>query len=466
MGAVRARELPTSKYPNEVHEGYAPAPLDQLSMDNGVRKFNHQQFSLTTDEANYALSYLRRAFPLLENYSFVASDEVVNEQILLHEDKSSGFPFSQMGCPKKRQAFETFGLEQIESYYRNHLSVVSSTLKDELRPLGKDARFFRPQDVSSYVEGVRLFYYQNEYLMRAFDSPVFCKYTNPGPELAEVFRRIQAHSKFRYAADGSSWDANFPISVASVIATFRSCVDRERVQRYYRMMYNGVTDVQGRLLRLVGQPSGHFLTSVDNCLCHMVLMAVHAYRRGLSLDQFESELLFYCCGDDLIWSSVTDLFNPHDIDATYSSLGVYLEYEFLEPKPVGELSFCGASPVERNIFGVRLLSYYMSHPKCKASLRFVKRKSAPLDTLGKICSIAQLFFMNEQLFNYARALFFDCLAKFVAEGKVFPTDPNVLGFVRAMEPLTLARRYTGFENSGPANAEFKSESDAEAARND
>jgi hypothetical protein len=424
----------------------------------------HAQQSLTTAEAEFALEYLNSWFPALDMNSQIASDEVVNLQLALHDDRSSGDPWSSLGCPQKLQAFEKFGLQQLEEYYASHWSVVSSTLKDELRKVGKDARFFRPQDVSSYIEGVRLFYHQNEYLTQTFASPVFCRYVTPGTALSRVFQSIESHSENRYAADGSSWDANFPLAVASVIATFRAKHSPERFQRYYRQMYNGVTRVMGEGLRLIGQPSGHYNTSVDNCLAHMVLIAVHGYRHGLSVEQINADLLYYCCGDDIIWSTKSNIFAPANIDATYSSLGVYLEYEYLVGKSVMWLSFCGATPIKRDIRGVRYMSYYMSHPKCHASLLLHRVKSRPLDVLNKLCCIAQLYFMNEDLFNYAKTIFTTTLSNYVASNLVSFRDPNVLGCLRALNEQVLIEKYTGFETSSSPRGRFKS--DAEAQRRD
>lgn len=414
-------------------------------MENGVRKFKHRQHLFTTEEVEFALMYLRKTFPSLDKYSELANDTEVILEIADHDDRSAGDPFQAWGTPTKESAVESYGLEQLEDYYHTNTPIVAATLKDELRPVGKDSRFFRPQCVASYIEGVRLFSHQNEYITRTFESPVFCRYVTPGSALTEVFRRLASHSKNIYAADGASWDANFPLACAEIIATFRAAKFPNRVRRYYRNMYNGYTNVGGHIIHLVGQPSGHHNTTVDNCLAHLIIMAVHAYRSGLSLDEFEKEVLYYCCGDDLIWSTLTDVFNPYDLDRTYASIGVYLEYEYFTPQPITKLSFCGTSYVVREFNGMHVPGNYLSHAKAHVSLHFHPRNLRPLDILAKICSISQLLFMKEDLFSAATKCYESTLALFVSQGVVSFNCPDVRGHLAAMEPHTLMRRYTMFE---------------------
>lgn len=449
MARVIPRPLPTTKYPDLSCQGYAPAPLDMISLKNGARKFVHSQHPLTIDEYNYALTYLHDMFPYLPDHSSLADSDEVELQLLVHADKSAGVPFLSWGAATKGDAYEKFGVQQIHEYYCSNTPIITATLKDELRPIGKDARFFRPQCVAAYSEGVRLFYEQNKYLTETLESPVFCRYIIPGPDMTTLFTNLQHFSPNNYAADGSSWDANFQLSVADVICNFRARgmpkENRERVRRYYSLMYNGYTEIHGEIVNIVGNPSGHYNTSVDNALAHMVLMAVTAFRKGLTQSQFRSELLYYACGDDLIWSSRNNVFNPHDLDEVYSSLGVYLEFEFLEPKDVSQLSFCGMSPCVRRYNHVDVPGYYLSRPRAMAALYLHKKKMSPKDVLAKVCSIAQLYFMYKPYFKYTRQLYMELLAKYVSNGEVSPRDVDVLGHIRAMEPIRLIRKYTSWE---------------------
>lgn len=434
--------MPQTKFPQEEWEGFAPAPLDSISLVNGVRKFDHPQCLIETTEAQFALEYLTSLFPHLQSHSQLATDSEVYISLATHGDKAAGDPWCQLGAPDKEDAVDIFGLDQIEEFYVKTTPIIGATLKDELRPIGKDARFFRPADVSSYVEGARLFHHQNIYLSRAFESPIFCRFVTPGSALTRVFTSLRDFSPNIYSADGSQWDAHFPLVIASLISSFRSrYLPPERVQRYYACMYNGYTSVGGRLINLIGQPSGHFNTTIDNCLAHLCIMAIHAYRFGLTLPQFREEVLYYCCGDDLILSTRTNVFSPHNLNATYNSLEVYLEFENLEPTSIFKLPFCGVSPVTRTFKGMDFFGYYLSHTRPWASMRIHARESKPVDKLAKICSIAQLMFMNEKLFKLAVAYYNEVLVRLVADDLITLDNPNVRGHLAALDEQRLMTRY-------------------------
>lgn len=412
-------------------------------------KFQHPQVTWNEDEASFALRYLHYLFPMIRQNSVEASDTIVQEKILEHKDKAAGFPWFALGACTKKEAFEKFTLEQLEDYYRDNTSIISSTLKDELRPINKDARFFRPQDVSSYIEGVRLFHHQNEYMCKVHKSPLFLQFVTPGRDLPYMFSQLSSFSSNMYAADGSAWDANFPLFASTIIATFRAQgfegEKDERIARYYQMMYDGYTNVGGHLLNLVGNPSGHHNTSVDNALLHCILMAIHAYRSGIPIEYIEQELFFRVCGDDLVYASRDKIFEPRKLSETYSSLGVYLEFESLEPQQLEDLSFCGVSPFFRNVNGTPSLMYVLSGKRAEAALVIDKKKRTPVQLLAKIASIAQLLFADETRFKIAVKVFHRRLTDYVDTGQLSLFDVNVVGLLRSIEPTVLLRQYLCWE---------------------
>lgn len=447
FGSIPARPLPRGSYEDAIWGGYSQAPLDHVSYVNGVAKFQHDQCLISNDEADYAYRFLHFLFPGVARYSKVATDQEVNVMLQQHADKSAGHPWETMGAPLKGDAVKMFTLDQLEQYYRDNVSVISSTLKDELRAVGKDARLFRPQDISSYVEGVRLFGHQNAYLMATHRSPVFNHFTVPGNDLPRLFRELQQFSPNCYAADGARWDANFQLSVASIIAAFRSCgeLDPERVRRYTSMMYNGYTAWAGELIHLVGQPSGHHNTSVDNSLAHIVLMAIHGYRAGLSFDELVREVKFYCCGDDLIWSTRTKLFEPSKLNETYSNFKVYLEFEFLEPKSVFDLTFVGQKPVLVDFNGVKVLSHTLITDRSIAGLFIDRRGMTLLDKLGRDASLAMQCYQDKDRFTMIMDLFHSRVAKGVADGVLSENDPALQGLLRALSKPALDSMYFHWE---------------------
>jgi len=397
----------------------------------------------------YAFLYLNHLFPLLSRSSVLATDADVAGRFRENGEKASGFPWSMWGAVTKQQALDRFGLQQIADYYRDNTTIISSTLKDELRKVGKDARLFRPQDVSSYVEGIRLFHNQNAYLARTHRSPVFIKFVTPGRDLIYLFSQLMSHSKNLYAADGSQWDANFPLFCVELIASFRSQgfspEDKLRVLRYYEQMYCGFTNVQGNLLRLYGNPSGHHNTSTDNALLHCILMSIHAFRNGLTFDEMDTELFFRACGDDLIYSSLTRIYQPSELSHTYASCGVYLEFESLEPSEITELSFCGVRAMFREVNGFPALMYVLISGRSDATLHLDKKKIEPIDILMKIASICQLLFADKVRFDIAVEVFHQRLTKLVGQHVLSLLDARVVGLLRSIEPNMLMKRYLCWE---------------------
>lgn len=429
--------------------GYARAPLDFKSLSNGIAKFEHLQVSGTSEEAEFALAVLDFLFPLLCMHSSLASDEEVTSLIREKSEKAAGDPWRVRGVHNKGQALDKFGLEEIERCYREFTPVISSTLKDELRPVGKDARLFRPQDVGSYVEGARLFHHQNLHITETHRSPVFCKFVVPGQDIPMMFNSLKRFGGDGFAADGSQWDAHFPLFVAAIIAAFRikQGLPAERVERYYSYMYAGYTLCADEVLQLIGQPSGHFNTSVDNSLGHIVLMAIHAHRCNMTVDDFVSSVKFYSCGDDLIWSTRTLDFWPLRIQETYNSFEVYLEFQSLLPLPVEELIFVGVKSATKMVLQREIKLFTLVSPRSFASLHIHKRKTAvsPLLKLCKFASLAILWFCDEGRYNLAREMFQQELAHAIRKSRLSAADASVCGLMRAIEPNHLLRQYMGWE---------------------
>lgn len=385
----------------------------------------------------------------------VSTDDEVNKMVYDHSDKAAGEPWRCRGAQTKKQCLDRFGLPQIESYYRDNTSVISSTLKDELRLVGKDARLFRPQDVSSYVEGCRLFYHQNEYLSDPLRSPIFCRFQIPGQDVVQMFNSLIAQGGCNFAADGSQWDARFPIVVAAIIAQFRidGGLDRDRVQRYYSQMYNGYTLVLDELLNLVGQPSGHFNTSIDNSLGHMILMAIHACRCGFTIDRFVKEVKFYCCGDDLVWSTTSPLFYPKSMESSYNSLGVYLEFQSYDSLPVDDLVFVGVRTCYKTFENQNVKLFTLVSDRSFASLHLHKRRTErhPIDKLAKFVSLAILWFCDDYRYTLACEMFFQQLARCVAKNQLSTNDVRVEGLASVLNTRRLFRMYMGWETKGVAH---------------
>lgn len=423
-----------SNYPQQVEEGYCPAPLDNSSIEAGIAKFDHGQILPSVEEMEFALGYLNYLFPLYHLHDTLASDD----EILLAFDaerraKTAGFPFAQLGCPTKGQALDRFGLAAIQQYYREFTDVLGCTLKDEIRPVGKKARLFRPQSIASYVEAFRLFQHGNEYLMSNHD-PLFIKFQVPGPDIVDVFSRIARFSVQGYGLDGDGWDARFCLFAASVICAFRSNPEnRDDVYRYYCMMYNGYTRVGGFVYYLPGQPSGHFNTTVDNALCHCVFVAIHSYRNGIRMyAEIAARIQYAVCGDDMLYSTIDPTFTPDTFATTYNSLGVGVSFERLQPTHPFDLCFVG-----HRIFSDRGFPCASLDPtRAIAKSRFRKKKRNAYDHVAKLSSMCQLTYGSKATYDVIYQVMINVISQYsVSLGPEFLY--SIEGLVRASSETTM-----------------------------
>lgn len=440
--------LPSSKFTSAAPIGdFAPAPLDALSLENGVCKYDHPQALVETSFYRYAFAVLDRFFPCLVSHSQLISYEDACEIAKNpdHCNKSSGYPYSFKGAGTKGVALQKFSREFIET----QPCVINATLKDELRKVGADARLFRMQSLHDYLEALQLFSKQNDYLMcsrNLFSTPIFVKYCTPGFDLSRMYNRLRRHGGALHDADAASWDANFPLLLAELICHWRSRdvspEIRKRMIMYYRKIYNGVTNVGGVTFPLVGQSSGHLLTTLDNSLGNIIAMSYHAYRNNLSVEQFYSDVLFYCCGDDLVWSDRTQLFTPWLLSDSYRELGIYLEFSTWEDQKMEELTFVGTFPIVKG----NVVRYYGRVEKLRSSCNFYKRGNSPIDHLAKLVSAAMLVFYHPVFPEFVD----NARAYFMAQAQKDPTlllSPVANGYLRCLNSSFLTQLYDEFEST-------------------
>jgi len=443
--------LPISKFlPTGCREGFVPAPLDAVSLWNGVAKFFHDQHTLDAGAARYLEQYLDSLYPLLIVHSTLSTNDRISELFHSadHARKAAGYPFNQCGCSKKLEAFEHFGgVEGLLSIYAEDTTVIGSTLKDELRPSGKDARFFRPQDAASYAEGARLFDTQNIYLLSCIlISPMFGQYQSPGVDLTHALWSLKDFGLL-HDADGVRWDANLSLAICEFICWWRSRdhPDPKAVKEYYRRMYNGYTTVGGWLFNLKGNPSGHFLTSTDNSLAQMCLMALHAYKEGMSIPDFKQTVRYFCCGDDLVWADRSGKFNPVQLNQTYNAHGAYLEFSSIEPLDFFDLSFVSVHPRIRTYLQTSYSTYVYDPTRLRGKMSCFRKASNALDRLAKLVSYCQLAFGDEQLYAELYGRMMQWLEGAARAGQIDMLSQSVVGLLASCIPSALAVQYFNFE---------------------
>lgn len=445
--------LPQSKYEDIVSNGYAPAPLDPVSVWNGVLKYQHAQVDPDVVEREawrYVEDVLDYYFPMMPLYSGMSLQQQAVESALDsdHADKSSGFPWNLMGFPTKKRAIEAFGADALLRYYRENGTMLYGTLKDETRPVGKDARLFRLTSVDAYLEAYMLFEQQNQYLTsRLGEHPIFARFSTPGFDLSRMYKQLYEHNGHFYDMDAAGWDTCFPNVVASFLAYYRSrgrsAAEKRRIYEYYQHMYCGYTVVAGWQLHLIGQSSGHFLTTTDNSLANIVFMSMHAYYAGLSVEEFIHLVRFFDCGDDLVWSDRSGFFTPEAVARTYLRFGMYLEFTQLEPLKFEDLTFVSTHPMFVKLRGVRVISYSYEPSRILGKMMITKKKATPIDKVMRMASYCML------MFNTHYAQFYDILitmiADYISKGEIDPRDPKLLGVMRSTSYSSISDLYWDFE---------------------
>lgn len=370
------------------------APLDETSYVNGCLKFVHAQRLFTMREETEAVIWLSFVLGGYVHQSLITPSKDIAS--LLEPKATSGWPYCNLYGPVKSDVLKSCSCEQILADLHEFSPVHSSTLKDELRPPGKDARFFRPAGLGLMVLGVHLFSDQCERLMRArLKTPYSIGMVSPGTDLTRMWRKLEAFGGGIVSFDGKSWDANVQLAAASICKRFRRrflpLEAHLDVDFYYDNAYWGWTSYHGTPVRLVGNPSGHFLTASDNTLIQMSMVHLYCVHAKISME----DVLFFVNGDDLILSCKSLRFSVLSMCQFYVDHGMYLEPYADVPKPIWEHSFCGTHPIMYK----GQMFYVYDTSKLRDSLCFKLRKSTPIMHLSKICNIASLLFCDVTAFK-------------------------------------------------------------------
>jgi len=365
--------------------------LDKISFLNGIYKYEHSQKTLTVQETQYLKQMLRQElgpFLLKSKNNHVPFECIPDWVVYL---SSSGYIFQSVIGPLKRDVLALFTCRYLYLCYLSFTSVLSGTLKDELRNYMKDSRFFRYADICAIVAAIHLFGFQNFYLCQDWLLTHICiGMKTPGADMSILWQTIYDFCGEVRSFDGEQWDAHFQIWGAELICDFRcdfaSPEKIEEIQRYYAMMYDGVTNCGGTLLHLIGNSSGHYNTGVDNSLFAIMNVWLYCYRNNISLQ----DVLFYVCGDDLIITSVDPNFTTKGLQNSSNKNGIYLESISEEATPFYECVFCGTHPVDIN----GKIRYTYDVVRQTSSLHYCMRGASAFEYFSKLCSITTNLFYS------------------------------------------------------------------------
>lgn len=400
---------------------YSVPDLTAKSALYGLSRYIHEQRTISSLEMQTLLQWMQIEFgPYLATEMWTKSEAIG----ALDFKKASGLPWCTICGTQKGDAIhyaalklgitaQDVGDSQLEAIYdffeqdfKTFTPIFKLTLKDEIR-LKKPARSFLPAPLQSILVGNRLFGAQNELLARfAMVHPMTIGLQIPGRSIINLFDNLGKFSVNCADADGSAFDANFPLWAAELILNLRCKYlpeeYHELARRYYETTYNGMVACAGFVYHLIGNRSGHTNTSVDNSFLECAGFMLKAIRAGLDYSEFKKLLLYYVNGDDVVWSSKSPLFSPRSMVSHMESLGVYWECGSAEFCKVTEVTFIGMQRVNRLFRDHEYSLYSFRRDKILNSSKYWLKGSASIDKIAKIVSLVILTFGDAELFERCR----------------------------------------------------------------
>lgn len=397
--------LPKSKLVEDIiveQSGYHAAPLDMVSMVNGVLKFEHSFGCMNRSEYFLVKQWLCYMYGGVIAGEMWSVQRAVDE---LDKDKACGCPYNLLYGSLKGDVLENMSGQDLLDDFAAYSQLTVATLKDELREMSKDARVFVPANICMVTAGNFLFGGQNLRIQLSHnDGPIKIGLSTPGVEAYELWNGMYHLSGRCIQADGAQNDAHFAPIIACLIRDFRKeFLPKEYhkwVDLYYDMTYNILCNVRGCLLNFYGQPSGQTNTSMDNSLATLILCMLHAIRRGMTYQDF-SCIFFAIMGDDLMLRDPFGVFTPEGMNETWNSVGMFIEIP-AQFEEFWDMTFIGMHPVRRD----DKILYSYNSDRMMASMNFARRNASPEMRLQKLISLAHLVFAQTNVYNIARSVCF------------------------------------------------------------
>lgn len=414
---------------------------------NGANHYSAPKVGILDDEYSILLTWL-----FSEYGPFMGGQKVTPQDAIDQVDRSKacGLPWRTFVGPTKGDFLSRFvsaeeTLDFCVQCVETQICVFSSTIKDELRPVGKNGRFFTPAPVELVVVGNWLFSHQLRNMIRNVGNQPCCiGLQMPGKPLVNVYESLLQFSNKFVSFDASKWDASCPLWAFQLCRDLRKMLmpdDCELIDRYYDQVYAGLVSVNGDLYQLAGQKSGQTLTSFDNSLALSAIFMLHAVRKGWSYTDFKANVKYYVYGDDLIYSSKDDYFVADLVYATFLSCGVYLESPYHGFCDVLESTFLGTRPVFRECFGGTYLIPMFRKDKLISSLSWKRKGLGDIDFFAKLVAILVLCYADKDLYERMRRDILDWYGD--RPELATPAVAGLLAYV--VDPAHVFRLCTGLE---------------------
>jgi len=444
---LRKRPLPQTKYVyTPIHNepaNYSPARLDSDAVEAGVLKYAGKQHkSLSSFEFFTVLRWMKWIFGATLEGPMVTPEEALD---MVNGEKAAGTPYDFMYGNKKQHSLNHMSFEDFVNDFWTYDQLHLGTLKDEMRPIGKKARFFVPVNICLVVIYNFLFGAQNNRLIdNHHDLPTKVGMSAPGYEAFQFFNKIryyEAKGKKTVDADGQRWDALINYSLVLLVRELRKAYMPEEyhkwVDRAYDQVYAGTTLIDGFGIRLFGQLSGQTNTTSDNTLVHCALMCLHAVREGMTFSEFREDVHFNIVGDDLLYQYSDPRFSVFSLEKTWNSLGMYMESR--GDVPATECTFVGMTPCQYN----GLWIYKFRELKNLDSMNYTKKSSLPKQRISSLVNLTMGIFADQKYFHLLRNYTFEYAKSQWAS--LDEEDKTLLGM---LEPQTMLKLYVGTERFG------------------
>jgi len=344
IGTVGQRPLPKSKYVSSpfgfLSPSFFPSAITAGAYLNWFSKLSRPKgVHLTSVEYNRSLEILNREFAPFVEGGFSDLDECLK---YVDWKKSPGWPYVNLGCSTKREAWDKFSTEISE---RAHAlvrgeyseSVFIATIKDELLPAGKNPRVFCPAPFHHHLACAMLF-------KKACDSLTSSCHRHSSAIGANIFGRglerlLRSLDElpFGFDADQSGCDTSWKDSE----------VERDFMKIGLPTQYHSGVDmvfnlamcprviVGDRVLQLEFNPSGWYLTTVVNTLMtHRVIASAYLdlAPEPESITSMREHLKQINGGDDLGYSTDRSWFDIVSLAHEVARRGMFLESDVLTPR--------------------------------------------------------------------------------------------------------------------------------------
>lgn len=364
VSSVPNRPLPKSKYVKStfgfVNPTFRPAVLHKAVYLKWLSKLSRPRGKhLTTEEYLRSLEILNIEFSPFVIGGISTIEEVLGD---VDWDRSPGWPYVNQGCQTKKQAWDKFEpliRKRVDLLIHGHYVKCNfiGSIKDELLPLGKNARVFLPAPFHHQLACAVLFKKAADSLtatVHSHSSAIGINIFGRGLERALRILDDDGRLPYAYDADQSGCDTSWKNAEPE-----RDFMKNGLPFEYHAgvdMLFNTAmcprVIIGDSVLQLEMNPSGWYLTTVVNTLMtHRVVASAYMDLSPVPVNILEmrQHLRQLNGGDDLAYATDSPWFTITALAQEVATRGMYLESDVVTPRSALKLTFFSHTLVPRKI---------------------------------------------------------------------------------------------------------------------